>query len=98
MGEVLAARAEFEAALTQLGLRHWPSQANFVLMEIGAEHRGVCAARCARAAFWCAIARPIPGCDGLCAHHGRHARADAAGAWWLNETSLKEHCEGEEAR
>jgi histidinol-phosphate aminotransferase len=37
--EVLAARAEFEAALDAAGLRHWPSQANFVLVDVGPQHR-----------------------------------------------------------
>src|ERR1017187_9107862 len=36
--EVLAARAEFEAALDAAGVRRWPSRANFVLVEIGARH------------------------------------------------------------
>jgi histidinol-phosphate aminotransferase len=39
VGEVLAARAEFEAALDAAAVRRWPSQANFVLVEIGAQHR-----------------------------------------------------------
>lgn len=38
VGEVLAARTEFEAALDALKVRHWPSRANFVLVEIGAQH------------------------------------------------------------
>ena len=37
--EVLAARAEFEAALDAEGVRRWPSWANFVLVDIGAQHR-----------------------------------------------------------
>jgi histidinol-phosphate aminotransferase len=37
--EVLAARPEFEAALDQAGVRRWPSHANFVLIEIGAQHK-----------------------------------------------------------
>jgi len=37
-GEVLAARAEFEAALDAVQLRHWPSRANFVLVDIGPQH------------------------------------------------------------
>ena len=36
--EVLAAREEFEAALDKAGVRRWPSRANFVLVEIGAQH------------------------------------------------------------
>jgi len=43
VGEVLAARAEFEAALDAAALnmprlRRWPSHANFILVEIGAQH------------------------------------------------------------
>ncbi|MGA2752539.1 MAG: histidinol-phosphate transaminase [Terracidiphilus sp.] len=38
VGEVLAARAEFEAALDAAKVRHWPSGANFVLVEIGGQH------------------------------------------------------------
>jgi histidinol-phosphate aminotransferase len=36
--EVLAARAEFEAALDQAKLRRWPSRANFILVDIGHRH------------------------------------------------------------
>jgi len=39
VGEVLAARTEFEAALDAAGVRRWPSRANFVLVEIGAQHK-----------------------------------------------------------
>jgi histidinol-phosphate aminotransferase len=38
VGEVLAARLEFETALDELGVRRWPSKANFVLVEIGSKH------------------------------------------------------------
>jgi histidinol-phosphate aminotransferase len=38
VGEVLAARAEFEAALDAAHVRRWPSHANFILVEIGAQH------------------------------------------------------------
>lgn len=38
VGEVVAARAEFEAALDAAGVRRWPSRTNFVLVEIGARH------------------------------------------------------------
>lgn len=38
VSEVLQARKEFETALDAAGVRRWPSQANFVLVEIGAEH------------------------------------------------------------
>ncbi|HKF47890.1 MAG TPA: histidinol-phosphate transaminase [Terracidiphilus sp.] len=36
--EVLAARAEFESALDAACLRRWPSEANFILVKIGAKH------------------------------------------------------------
>jgi histidinol-phosphate aminotransferase len=38
VGEVLAARGEFESALDELQVRRWPSRANFVLVEIGPDH------------------------------------------------------------
>jgi len=38
VAEVLAARAEFIAALDRMGVRYWPSQANFVLTSIGPQH------------------------------------------------------------
>ncbi|MGD0787373.1 MAG: histidinol-phosphate transaminase [Terracidiphilus sp.] len=63
VGEVLAARAEFEAALDQAGVRRWPSQANFVLVEIGAPHAEF--ARLMRAAGVLVRDRSSdPGCDG----------------------------------
>ena len=37
--EVLAARAEFSAALDALRIPYWPSEANFVLVKIGTEHK-----------------------------------------------------------
>ena len=39
VGEVLAARGEFEAVLDELSVRRCPSRANFVLVEIGEKHR-----------------------------------------------------------
>ena len=38
VADVLAARTEFEAALDAVGVRRWPSRANFVLVDIGARH------------------------------------------------------------
>lgn len=38
VGEVLAARADFEAVLDQKRVRRWPSHANFVLVDIGPQH------------------------------------------------------------
>jgi histidinol-phosphate aminotransferase len=38
VGEVLAARREFESALDAAGLRRWLSHANFVLVDVGPRH------------------------------------------------------------
>ena len=38
VGDVLAARTEFEAVLDQEKIRRWPSHANFVLVDIGPRH------------------------------------------------------------
>lgn len=38
VGEVLAAREEFTCALDRMGVRYWPSAANFVLTDIGPKH------------------------------------------------------------
>ena len=38
VGEVLAARSEFEIALRTARLRYWPSRANFILVDIGPRH------------------------------------------------------------
>jgi histidinol-phosphate aminotransferase len=38
VGEVLAGRTEFEAALDAVSVRRWPSRANFILVEIGPSH------------------------------------------------------------
>jgi Histidinol-phosphate/aromatic aminotransferase and cobyric acid decarboxylase len=63
VSEVLAGRAEFEAALDNAGLRHWPSRANFVLVDIGAQHREF--VRMMRAAAVLVRDRSNdPGCDG----------------------------------
>jgi histidinol-phosphate aminotransferase len=63
VGEVIAARAEFEAALDAAGVRRWPSRANFVLVEIGARHAEF--VRLMRAAGVLVRDRSSdPGCDG----------------------------------
>ena len=63
VSEVLAAREEFTAALTQLGVKHWPSQANFVLTRIGARHAAFSAAMRARGVL-VRDRSSDPGCDG----------------------------------
>jgi len=39
VGEVVAARADFEVAIDAAGLRRWPSSANFILVDIGPQHK-----------------------------------------------------------
>jgi len=41
--QVLQARAEFLAGLTETGLQFWPTEANFVLANIGPSHKEFCA-------------------------------------------------------
>jgi histidinol-phosphate aminotransferase len=63
VGEVLQARAEFEAALDKAGIRRWPSRANFILVEIGPRHAEF--VRRMRAAGVLVRDRSSdPGCDG----------------------------------
>jgi histidinol-phosphate aminotransferase len=38
VGEVISARADFEAALEAVGMRRWPSHANFILVYVGGQH------------------------------------------------------------
>jgi histidinol-phosphate aminotransferase len=38
VSEVLQARKDFESALDAVGVRRWPSRANFILVQIGARH------------------------------------------------------------
>jgi len=42
--QVRAGRDRVFAALKELGVRTWPSAANFVLMDIGAKHKELCTA------------------------------------------------------
>jgi histidinol-phosphate aminotransferase len=63
VGEVISARAAFEAALDAAGVRRWPSRANFILVEIGARHAEF--VRMMRAAGVLVRDRSSdPGCDG----------------------------------
>ncbi|MGA3346687.1 MAG: histidinol-phosphate transaminase [Terracidiphilus sp.] len=64
VAEVLAARTEFEAALDLAEIRRWPSHANFVLVEIGPQHKEF--TRMMSAAGVLVRDRSSdPGCDGL---------------------------------
>lgn len=63
VSEVLAARAEFEAALDTLKVRRWPSHANFVLVEIGPQHAEF-VRRMKAAGVLVRDRSSDPGCDG----------------------------------
>jgi histidinol-phosphate aminotransferase len=64
VSEVRAARAEFVTYIEQLGLKYWPTQANFVLTRIGARHREFVAAMLRRNVL-VRDRSADPGCDGL---------------------------------
>jgi histidinol-phosphate aminotransferase len=61
--EVLTARDELGAAMSQMGVKYWPSQANFVLTRIGAKHAAFSAAMRARGVL-VRDRSSDPGCDG----------------------------------
>jgi histidinol-phosphate aminotransferase len=61
--EVLAARAEFEAALDALRVHRWPSRANFVLVDIGPQHAEF-VRRMKTAGVLVRDRSSDPGCDG----------------------------------
>ena len=61
--EVLASRRVFEAELQRIGLPFWPSQANFVLVDIGPKHRAFVEAMRARGIL-VRDRSSDPGCDG----------------------------------
>jgi len=63
VGEVRAARVELVAALDSLSIRHWPSEANFVLAEIGGQHAAFCSA-VRRRGVLIRDRSSDPGCDG----------------------------------
>lgn len=62
-GEVLASRQVFEAELQRIGLSFWPSQANFVLVDIGPKHRAFVEAMRAKGILVRDRSND-PGCDG----------------------------------
>jgi histidinol-phosphate aminotransferase len=63
VGEVRSARTEFEAAMSKAGVKRWPSQANFVLTDIGARHREFVSAM-HRKGILVRDRSADPGCDG----------------------------------
>lgn len=62
-GEVLASRTDLETALRGLGVPYWPSQANFVLANIGPKHRPFVQAMRTRGVL-VRDRSADPGCDG----------------------------------
>jgi histidinol-phosphate aminotransferase len=64
VAEVKAARAELAQALTELGLEHWPTEANFILTRIGAGHATFVEAMRTRGILT-RDRSADPGCDGL---------------------------------
>jgi histidinol-phosphate aminotransferase len=62
-GEVLASRTEFQATLDRLAVPYWPSQANFVLVNIGSKHRELVHAMRQRGVL-VRDRSSDPGCDG----------------------------------
>jgi len=63
VGEVLAARADFVAALDALKMQYWPSEANFVLVNIGRKHAEFSASM-KRSGVLVRDRSNDPGCDG----------------------------------
>ena len=63
VAEVLTARTEFESELDAMGVRRWPSRANFVLVEVGARHAEF-VRRMNEAGVLVRDRSSDPGCDG----------------------------------
>jgi histidinol-phosphate aminotransferase len=61
--EILLARTEFAAALEEMGVPFWPSEANFILVNIGALHSDFCRAMRKRGIL-VRDRSADPGCDG----------------------------------
>jgi histidinol-phosphate aminotransferase len=64
VAEVKSARAALARTLTEVGLEHWPSEANFILTRIGSEHRAFVQAMRAHGVLT-RDRSADPGCDGL---------------------------------
>jgi histidinol-phosphate aminotransferase len=63
VAEVVAARAEFEVVLDAIGVRRWPTHANFILVDIGPRHAGF-VQRMQAAGVLVRDRSSDPGCDG----------------------------------
>src|ERR1700733_8254259 len=64
VSEIKQSRAEFIAALTRIGLSYWPTEANFVLVNIGSSHKQFVAAMRDQGIL-VRDRSADPGCDGL---------------------------------
>ena len=76
VSEVKSARAEFVTHIEQIGLKHWPTQANFVLLRIGEKHREFVRAMLKHDVLVRDLRRPRLRWPG--AHYHWHTRADEA--------------------
>ncbi len=93
VGEVTAARAEFYALCCELGIRSWPSRANFVLLEVGAKHREFTQAMQARGVL-VRDRSADPGCEGcvritIGTREQMHLCHDALRGWLAQEVQGK---------
>jgi histidinol-phosphate aminotransferase len=88
VGEVLEARAEFTNALDRLGVRYWPSEANFVLTRIGPKHAELSRAMRERGVL-VRDRSSDPGCDG-CVRITIGTREHTARGVQAMEEALKE--------
>ena len=64
VSEIKEARTQFLGDLVRIGLKFWPTEANFVLVEIGAAHREFCAEMRGQGIL-VRDRSADPGCDGL---------------------------------
>lgn len=64
VADVKSARVELAETLTELGLKHWPSESNFILVRIGPQHGAFVKAMRARGILT-RDRSADPGCDGL---------------------------------
>jgi len=64
VSEIKEARAQFLRDLTQIGFKFWPTEANFVLVQIGPAHKDFCAAM-RKQNILVRDRSADPGCDGL---------------------------------
>lgn len=64
VSEIKGARSQFLCDLTRIGLQFWPTEANFVLVKVGAAHKEFCAEMRGQGIL-VRDRSADPGCDGL---------------------------------